>query len=373
MMYIQRFIKENENWEALLSSEPYCLKVKRHDTLPLILFMYNHYKSDLSEEICQESRGLILEDRTFKVVCYPFKKFFNYGEPLAATIDWSSTRLLNKLDGSIIKTFYYENKWRVATNSTIDASQAPVTLKEGTCSFKELFDVAAARQLDETKLNKNYTYMFELVSDLALNVVRYNKTEIWHIGSRNNITLLEEEVDIGVQKPERLLNFPNDLFAAVEYVNCYSAEEKEGLVVVDKFYNRVKIKGEDYVKAHYLRNNGVMNIKRALEILRDGEKTEYLCYFPEHRNFIDKIECEKKDICDTLFFLNYFILAYKGIVNKKQFAEKVVNEFDNWVKPFCFSIWDGKLEDKLERMSIQDWNKLIIEWRKAEDEQERSS
>lgn len=102
MLYIQKFIKENENWEILLSSEPYCLKIKRHDTLPLILFMYNHYKSDLSEEICQESRGLILEDHTFKVVCYPFKKFFNYGESLAATIDWDSVRLLNKLDGSII-------------------------------------------------------------------------------------------------------------------------------------------------------------------------------------------------------------------------------------------------------------------------------
>lgn len=368
MLYIQKFIKENENWEILLSSEPYCLKIKRHDTLPLILFMYNHYKSDLSEKICQESRGLILEDRTFKVVCYPFKKFFNYGEVLAATIDWDSVRLQNKLDGSIIKMFYYGNKWRVATNSTIDASQAPVTLKEGTSSFKELFDIAAARQLDETKLNKNYTYMFELVSDLALNVVRYDKTEIWHIGSRNNITLLEEEVDIGVQKPETLLNFPNDLLAAVEYVNCYNAEEKEGLVAVDMFYNRVKIKGEDYVRAHYLRNNGVMNIKRALEILRDGEKIEYLCYFPEHREFINKIECDKKDIRDTLFILNYFISGYKGVLNRKEFAESFVNKALDWVKPFCFSAWDGKLKDKLDRMSVQDWKKLIIEWRKTDDE-----
>lgn len=330
--------------------------------------MYNHYKSDLSEEICQESRGLILEDHTFKVVCYPFKKFFNYGESLAATIDWDSVRLLNKLDGSIIKMFYYENKWRVATNSTIDASQAPVTLKEGTCSFKELFDVAAARQLDETKLNKNYTYMFELVSDLALNVVRYKKTEIWHIGSRNNITLLEEEVDIGVQKPETLLNFPNDLFAAVEYVNCYNAEEKEGLVAVDKFYNRVKIKGEDYVRAHYLRNNGAMNIKRALEILRDGEKAEYLCYFPEHRNFIEKIECDKKDVYDTLLDINYFIPGYKSVLNRKEFAESFVSKALDWVKPFCFSAWDGKLKDKLDGMSVQEWKKLIIEWRKTDDE-----
>lgn len=368
MLYIQKFIKENENWEILLSSEPYCLKIKRHDTLPLILFMYNHYKSDLSEEICQESRGLILEDHTFKVVCYPFKKFFNYGESLAATIDWDSVRLLNKLDGSIIKMFYYENKWRTATNSTIDASQAPATLKEGTCSFKELFDVAAARQLDETKLNKNYTYMFELVSDLALNVVRYKKTEIWHIGSRNNITLLEEEVDIGVQKPETLLNFPNDLFAAVEYVNCYNAEEKEGLVAVDKFYNRVKIKGEDYVRAHYLRNNGAMNIKRALEILRDGEKAEYLCYFPEHRNFIEKIECDKKDVYDTLLDINYFIPGYKSVLNRKEFAENFVSKALDWVKPFCFSAWDGKLKDKLDGMSVQEWKKLIIEWRKTDDE-----
>lgn len=368
MLYIQKFIKENENWEILLSSEPYCLKIKRHDTLPLILFMYNHYKSDLSEEICQESRGLILEDHTFKVVCYPFKKFFNYGESLAATIDWDSVRLLNKLDGSIIKMFYYENKWRTATNSTIDASQAPATLKEGTCSFKELFDVAAARQLDETKLNKNYTYMFELVSDLALNVVRYKKTEIWHIGSRNNITLLEEEVDIGVQKPEALLNFPNDLFAAVEYVNCYNAEEKEGLVAVDKFYNRIKIKGEDYVRAHYLRNNGAMNIKRALEILRDGEKAEYLCYFPEHRKFIEKIECDKKDIYDTLLDINFFIPGYKRVLNRKEFAESFVSKTLDWVKPFCFSAWDGKLKDKLDSMSVQDWKKLIIEWRKTDDE-----
>ena len=75
MIKIINFIREHDNWEELLSSPPYSLSIKRKDTR--ILFKYSQIDSDFSLEIVREARGLILEDKTWNVVCYPFKKFYN--------------------------------------------------------------------------------------------------------------------------------------------------------------------------------------------------------------------------------------------------------------------------------------------------------
>ena len=109
MIQIVNFIKENPNWEKLLSSKPYSLSIKRKDSR--ILFKYSQIDSDPSLEIVKEARGLILEDGTWNIVAYPFKRFFNYGEPNAAAIDWTSARVQTKEDGSLIKVYFYNGEW----------------------------------------------------------------------------------------------------------------------------------------------------------------------------------------------------------------------------------------------------------------------
>lgn len=281
MLKIINFIREHNNWEELLSSPPYSLSIKRKDTL--ILFKYSQFDSDFSLEIVKEARGLILEDKTWNVVCYPFKKFFNYGEAYADEIDWKSAEVTSKEDGTLIKVYYYNGKWRVGTNSTIDAEDATLNSPYYK-NFKELFDVAADNcKFDFDKLNPNYTYLMELCSCYNTIVVPYEQTKLFHIGTRNNITYKEIEVDIGVTKPQRY-----ELYSLEDCIKMAETFDfkQEGFVVKDKNYNRIKIKSLDYLKAHRLSNNSNINIEHAIDMIRTNEIEEFLSYFPFYTDFI---------------------------------------------------------------------------------------
>jgi tRNA splicing ligase len=53
--------------------------------------------------VVQECRGLILdESANWRIVAFPYTKFFNYGEEHAASIDWSTACVQEKLDGSLM-------------------------------------------------------------------------------------------------------------------------------------------------------------------------------------------------------------------------------------------------------------------------------
>lgn len=86
-MHLLNFILNNKNWESILTTFPYNLNIVRDDNY--IMFKYNQIASDFSLDIVKESRGVIFDERNWKVVCQPFNKFFNYNEPNAAEINWS--------------------------------------------------------------------------------------------------------------------------------------------------------------------------------------------------------------------------------------------------------------------------------------------
>ena len=103
MLKVQEFIRSNSDWECLLSSEPFNLSISYDEVFgrKLVMLKYDQLSSDFYNAIVKECRGLILDAETFEVVSYPFNKFFNYGEPYAADIDWSSAYVTQKLDGCV--------------------------------------------------------------------------------------------------------------------------------------------------------------------------------------------------------------------------------------------------------------------------------
>jgi hypothetical protein len=70
----------------------------------LVQFAYHMTESyaNKTHPIVRESRGLILDqDQNWNVVAFPFLRFFNWGEPGAAEIDWSTARVQEKLDNFV--------------------------------------------------------------------------------------------------------------------------------------------------------------------------------------------------------------------------------------------------------------------------------
>ena len=346
MLNIVKFIIENpNNWEELLTSPPYSLSIKRKDTR--ILFKYSQIESDFSLDIVREARGLILEDKTWNIVCYPFKKFFNYKEIYADKIDWESASVTSKEDGSLIKVYYYNGEWKVGTNGTIDAEDAEDAedadfISGAYNNFRELFDVAAENSgLDYDKLDVRSTYIFELCSPFNQIVCPQNETKIFHIGTRNNLTEKEEDINIGVEKPKMYtLSSLDDCIAMAKTFDF----TQEGFVVKDKNYNRIKVKSEDYIKAHRLSNNGSMTLKRAIDLLRTNEIDEFLNYFPQYKNYIEAISDEINELISLIDDIIFVASFYKKITSSRKEFAKIYKDGTNIEKTIAFLAYDEKID-----------------------------
>jgi len=316
MLNLQTFIHNNPNWRELITRKPYCIKVTEKEDL--VCFKYSQIDSDFNEPLVRECRGIILEKDTWNVVAYPFNKFFNFGEEYADNIDWESAHVLEKVDGSLIKVYFHNGDWCVGTNNTIDANDAELSAPPYE-TFMELFDVAAdVCGLDYDSLDPHYTYIFELRSPYNRVVVPYEDIRIVHIGTRNNITCEEVEADIGIEKPKQyMLSSLEDCIAMAKTFDF----TKEGFVVKDKNYNRIKVKSEDYVRVHRLANNGSLTLERAIDLIRMNEIDEFLNYFPNYTFYINNIRNRLTAFRnDILFNVNMALIGKMGCKTRKDFA-----------------------------------------------------
>ena len=339
MLNLQRFIFAHENWRELLTAKPYCIKIVEEGNL--VLFKYSQIDSDFFNPIVQECRGIILEKDTWEVVAYAFRKFGNFGESYVDEIDWESAVVETKEDGSLIKVYYYDGEWRVGTNGTIFAENAELNAGPYK-NFRQLFDAAAEKcGLDFSRLNRYYTYIFELCSEFNQVVCPQSEIRLIHIGTRNNRTFQEVEADIGIPHPQRYaLSSLEDCIAMAKTFDF----TKEGFVVKDKNYNRIKVKSEDYVRVHRLANNGSMTEERAIELIRANELDEFFTYFPHYKEYIGRIKAK-------IAALSYTI--DKGISRARVIKENSSSrkDFAAWVsglssleKAIAFLVYDEKIE-----------------------------
>ena len=291
------FIHQNADWETKLADAPYYVKVKRDRNY--ILLKYDQVRSDFNEPLVRECRGIILdESKSYTPVCVPFFKFGNVGESYVPDIDWATARIQEKLDGSLIKLWNDQGEWHISSNGEIDARNASVNsalLKNTPQSnlFALFIEAWKKTGQDMNTLNPRYTYMFELTSPHNRVVARHTETSICHIGTRDNRTLSELDIDIGIPKP-RVFSF-RSIEECVESAKLLGIDE-EGYVVVDGSFNRVKIKSPRYVALSHM-SQGVTTMKNVVEIIRKNEQAEILAYFPEFQDVFSEVLQRIEDFC----------------------------------------------------------------------------
>jgi hypothetical protein len=354
LLKLIEFIKSNLNWEQKLHEKPYYITVKRKDKF--ILFNYSQIDSDFYKQLVRECRGIILEEETLIPVCVPFYKFGNYGEGYVDKIDWNTARVQDKIDGSIIKLWNYDNNWNVSTNRIIDAKDVDLIDISEYKNYYDLFMQAVENAgLSFNVLDPKYTYMFELTSPFNRVVVPHREIKIIHIGTRNNQTLQEINIDIGIEKP-REYNF-NSLEECIQIASELPFTE-EGYVIVDNKWNRIKIKSPAYVVVHHLKNNGIVTKKRVLELIIKNEQGEFLNYYPEYINIFNEVE-EK---------LNIFILDMDWCIETASKDDKLDNrkrfaEFAKTTKcpPLMFNWLDKKINTTRDWLNTQTSEK-IVDW-----------
>lgn len=360
-MEVLNYILQYADWETRLSLPPYNLKIVWGGDY--VLLKYNPLNADFAIHIVQEARGCIFyipgKDHTkAKVVCYPFDKFFNYGEVHAARIDWSTARVGEKVDGSLMKLFYHLGEWHVTTNGTINA-QNVATLVQGV-NFYNVFRRALVKNgnpLDFfASLDPNYTYMFELVSPETRVTIEYPEAALYFLGARDMRTLKETAaapIDRSFVKSPKSYSL-STLEDCIEAASRMSADE-EGFVVCDAQFNRIKIKSPEYLIASHIRNNNSITVNNILTALRGGKIDDYYAYIPDYHDFIDQVVTGYHSIaaqCDKVYSAACAQL-YPGVA-----WYEVVNAQPVEYRDYCYRRKAKKVNSSYEYLDTLSVNRL---------------
>lgn len=362
---VLKLINQNSNWEDILSSSPYNLIIKQKGDFVLLKYSSIEPKSDMSNPIVQECRGLILKKDFFELTSNPsipqykvasmrFTKFFNYGQEEAAILEFPC-EASEKIDGSLIGVWYDNNTgWHVSTSGNIDAEDAPIDTGEYK-SYRDIFNLAWDDNFFDM-LSKDCTYMFELVSPFTKLVVPYKETKLYLLAIRNNITL--EEFDrsylsiiakqlfgdkISVPKSYMCKNIEEIQNAVNELTD--NDENFEGFVLCDKNFNRIKLKSAIYTNLFFIRGEGVFSNKKILKLIMDEQDDDVIAYFPEYKEQFDRI---RRGL--SLFITHLKSLLSDGEklykLDKKEFADniKIYKYKDILFKAYGSGYWNLKEE-----------------------------
>lgn len=284
MNHVERLIAERRDWLSHLETEHKIIVNRDGD---LVSLKYNQIESPMHLPIVQECRGMVVDVANARVLAHPYNKFWNYGDVPAATIDWSTARVLEKLDGSLMILYWDPNidEWAVASSG---APRAGGTFgsNEGETfgqAFWRTFEALGMRRPGSA--DSAFCFMFEFCDTPNRIVVKHEKPRIVLHGARDMRTgrelALESLRDIAVFHGWELVHsFP---IASIE--ECLAAADAldpiacEGFIVVDAAFNRVKIKSPRYVVLHHMK--GEATLRRSIELWQSGESAELLSHFPE--------------------------------------------------------------------------------------------
>ena len=341
----------------------------------LAIFKYD-VNAVFTDDVVKCCRGTILsyelEDgkirqNSFEYVCRAFDKFGNWHEDYADTkeIDWSTVSVQQKVDGSLMKVFYYGNKWNISSMGTIDANTANIN-ESGTKTYGKKFESVVERKcgtveaffdnLEKVENAREYTFIFELVSEDTKIVIDYQKDDIYHIGTRNNRTGEEYRINLnevaGVEYKESIsypiqykLDTLEKCLDAVEQLNTKDSLLYEGFVIVDGAYRRVKVKSSEYLKAHYVRfldsKKSVIKLLYSDDVsAEDLEKLK--ASSKEAREKIEGIENEIKELRNKIGkIVEDWKVIYQGLADiedrNREFAKRVNTEIEKKYRVFVFS------------------------------------
>lgn len=235
---------------------------------------------------------------------------------------------------SLCTLYYYNDEWHVSSSGDPAASGQ---VNGFDFTFKELFWRVWKQLGYELPEETNKCYMFELCTIYNKVLVHHKEPRIVLHGVRN----LHTQQEFGPQyhalhngwECVKTFNLTS-LDAAVETCKSIDPSQGEGFVVVDKNFNRVKIKSPAYVSLSHLKES--INPKSMLEIIRTNESSEFLNYFPEYESYYYKL---KKSYDSLVKDIEQTYESYKYIQDRKEFALQVKD------KPFSgilFSLKQGK-------------------------------
>lgn len=336
------FEKHCWDWQ---DSEEMRKNIQVHNKGNMWLYNYNDgHQVERTHPVLMKCRGLVIREDGC-LLNYPFERFFNDFEKEHVDIDWDSAEIQEKLDGSLVCVFWNGEGWEITTRGMFYPSDA------ASLDFAELF-----REYFKSFgwMKREFCYMFELVTARNRIIKFYDEEGVYLVGVRRLDDCMEVGQDI-LDKMAKLFRVSRPKkYVAKNFEQCRELFEKfneddEGLVVVDKNFNRVKVKQESYfrlVKISMLNEQHIFECVLGLTEI----DSELLDRLPEVREKAMEIEDCWERILATITEVYERI---SDIKDRKEFAlEAIKHPF----KGILFSIRDG--DDYLTRLrwdSVRKW------------------
>jgi len=296
--------------------EKFGVDIKKEDNL--YLFKYNMIAAKWSLPLTHECRGTILRyDEKWKMVAYPYSKFFNFHESGLCKIQEKdfdpNLRIVEKSDGSCIQAWFddVKLKWRCSTLGTISTQSYDQAFRPDD-TFENLF-LRTIQKINWTLLDTNYTYLFELCTHDNRIVTRYPKDTVYLIAVREKnygIYKTDQEVDelcialmengSNIQRP--LVKFFSDLnFTNFDDVKDWVEKQAdnsslglypEGFVIYRCGIPVAKMKNAKYLAAFHVSGGNKGHAKNAIiEAIFIGNIDDvYSMMIPELQEFSNKIK-----------------------------------------------------------------------------------
>lgn len=369
MLEVQKYLMTHSLEEL---KETYGIDTKIYDDC--VLLNYSQIDSPKEELIVKECRGIILSKDYKHILCKSFTRFFNYGECKKSQEGFSfdDSVVYEKIDGSLIRMWFHNNKWNIASRSMAYAEGFTST------NINTFYDCVMKCFEDGefedfcSYLNPTFTYVFELVSPENRVVKSYgSEYNLYYLSCFDNRTGKEERrsevvgetMDIIVEKFKNI-KYPKtyalkNYNEILSFMNSLNATD-EGFVVYDnKSGIRVKIKNPSYLAIASKRMNNGLTEKSIIDMVFSNETAEYLTYFEEDRVLIEPyIEAYDKLVSEILEVWNkvssFDTSTHEG---RKEFALTIKS---NIFSSIIFGMKDGKsMKELLLKASDRSKNAMI--------------
>ncbi len=272
------------------------------------LFIYNYSAKTQYEQIWNEvtlaCRGLIL-DVDGEVVARPFGKFFNLGERANQKIPVEPFEVYEKMDGSLGISYWLNNELKIATRGSFISEQSQKAMR----ILQKKYPNA------HKKINKKYTYLFEIIYPENRIVVDY--------GIKEDLVLLAViETATGKEMPLEDVGFPivkkYDGLQDINQLKTLEEPNREGFVIKFESGFRLKVKFEEYVRIHKVISQ--VSTISIWEYLKTGQSfDEILEQVPDE--FYDWIKLQRKKLeAEYLAIETKAKSEFKILANRKETA-----------------------------------------------------
>jgi len=285
---IQEYLRSGKTLTDL--KQEYHIDSIVNNELGVVVFNYTPL-TPMDTEIGREARALFLQMKTWFVVGKSIGGFLDVNNKDIASVnfDWNNAKAYHKYDGCLVVLYYYKDEWMLGTRFSTDGKCNVFSPNSGESKihwidvFKNtLVEYGMQWEYFITLLDEYKYYTFELCTPWNRNTVIYPNSLIKLLAIVDSNTLIEQDLNepkLKVFEPEfETVNSLEDVYSLISKND--DPLDNEGYVVVDKNFNRVKVKNPKYDALSFTSysDDDFKNLKKySISIMVASSTVEYWC------------------------------------------------------------------------------------------------